>query len=186
MLTYAVLCKMQNPGSPNGSLMGDVLVVHLRPSQASYRYVVSIGTALYTIDLYGMSSYLPPVSLLDLCQSAVIRHPWFHLPQHPVRLSLPIPASTLHGLPGKETMAGDQHKDTLWVNSVLLYVWPEVFNVSLMYGKCSSGMCLMNNECSSGICLMYEPLYDKVEFPYIAWNGVHPLWIRPDWKHHVI
>ena len=36
----------------------------------------------------------------------------------------------------------------LWVNSVLRYVRPEVFHdVSLMYDKCSSG-----------ICLMYEPL----------------------------
>ena len=46
-----------------------------------------------------------------------------------------------------------------WVNSVLLHVGPEVFhNVSLMYDKCSSGICLMYNKCSSGICLMHKAL----------------------------
>ena len=46
-----------------------------------------------------------------------------------------------------------------WVNSVLLYVRPEVFHdVSLEYDRCSSGICLMYDICSSGICLMYEPL----------------------------
>ena len=48
---------------------------------------------------------------------------------------------------------------TRWVNSVLLYVRSEVFHdVSLMYDKCSSGICLMYDKCSSGICLMYESL----------------------------
>ena len=46
-----------------------------------------------------------------------------------------------------------------WVNSVLLYVRSKVFHdVSLMYDKCSSGICLMYDKCSSGICLMYESL----------------------------
>ena len=40
-----------------------------------------------------------------------------------------------------------------------LCVWPEVFHdASLVYDKCSSGICLMYNKCSSGICLVYEPL----------------------------
>ena len=46
-----------------------------------------------------------------------------------------------------------------WVNSVLPYVWPEVFlDVSLLYDKCSSGISLMYDTHSSGICLMYELL----------------------------
>ena len=39
------------------------------------------------------------------------------------------------------------------------YVRSEVFHdVSLMYDKCSSGICLMYDKCSSGICLMFESI----------------------------
>ena len=50
------------------------------------------------------------------------------------------------------------YSDSPRVNSVLLYVRPEVFHdVSVMYDRCSSGICLMPDKCASGICLMYEP-----------------------------
>ena len=65
-----------------------------------------------------------------------------------------------------------------WVNSVLLDVRPEmIHNVSLMYDRRSSGICLMYDKCSGGICLMYTNHFvHKVEFSYIGWSGVHPLW----------
>ena len=59
----------------------------------------------------------------------------------------------------KKKLTSHNPTRTPWVNSVLLYVEPKVFHVvSLMYDKCSSGICLMYDKCFSGICLMYEPL----------------------------
>ena len=66
-----------------------------------------------------------------------------------------------HSLDYRRQLKPGQFCTTLpqWVNSVLLYVRSEVFHdVSLMYDKCSSGICLMYDTCSSGICLMYESL----------------------------
>ena len=63
-----------------------------------------------------------------------------------------------------------------WVNSVLLYVRPEVFHdVSLMYDKGPSGICLMYDKFPSVFAWCTSRFVHKAEFSYIGRNGVHTL-----------
>ena len=68
-----------------------------------------------------------------------------------------------------------------WVNSVLLYVRSEVFHETTTFPWCTINApaafawCTINVPAAFARCT--NRFVHKVEFSYIGWNGVHPLWI---------
>ena len=77
-----------------------------------------------------------------------------------------------------------------WVNSVLLYVWctinaPAAFAWCTINAPAAFAWCTINAPAAFAWCTINAPaafawctnhFVHKVEFSYIGWNGVHPLW----------